>query len=133
MKKHLAAFATLATLAFGACAANPMVELETNQGRITVELFADKAPKSAENFVQYVKDGHYDGTVFHRVIDGFMIQGGGFDADMKQKSTRAPIENEAKNGLRNEPGTLAIGSPPPIRHSASAQFFINLVPNRFLD
>ncbi|MCK2095094.1 peptidylprolyl isomerase [Thauera aromatica] len=132
MKKHLAAFATLATLAFGAYAANPMVELETNQGRITVELFADKAPKSAENFVQYVKDGHYDGTVFHRVIDGFMIQGGGFDAEMKQKSTRAPIENEARNGLRNEPGTLAMARTAD-PHSASAQFFINLVPNRFLD
>lgn len=132
MKKQLIAFAVLAASALSTLAANPMVELKTNQGEIVVELFADKAPKSAENFVQYVKDGHYNGTIFHRVIDGFMVQGGGFDADMKQKSTRAPIENEAKNGLRNEPGTLAMArtaNP----HSASAQFFINLVPNTFLD
>ena len=119
-------------MAIPALAANPMVEMKTNQGEIVVELYADKAPKSAENFVQYVKDGFYDGTVFHRVIDGFMIQGGGFDAQMNQKATRAPIENEAKNGLRNEPGTLAMArtSDP---HSATAQFFINLKPNTFLD
>ncbi|APR04887.1 peptidylprolyl isomerase [Thauera chlorobenzoica] len=132
MRKHLIAFAALATTALSALAANPMVELKTSQGEIVVELFADKAPKSAENFVQYVKDGHYDGTVFHRVIDGFMIQGGGFDADMKQKGTRAPIQNEAKNGLKNEPGTLAMARTAD-PHSASAQFFINLVPNTFLD
>ena len=132
MKKQLIAFAVLAASALSTLAANPMVELKTNQGEIVVELFADKAPKSAENFVQYVKDGHYNGTIFHRVIDGFMVQGGGFDADMKQKSTRAPIENEAKNGLRNEPGTLAmVCTADP--HSASAQFFINLVPNTSLD
>ena len=132
MKKHLIAFALLASSALSALAANPMVELKTNQGDIVVEVFADKAPKSADNFIQYVKDGFYNGTVFHRVIDGFMIQGGGFDADMKQKSTRAPIENEARNGLRNEVGTLAMArtSDP---HSASAQFFINLAPNTFLD
>ncbi|WEN41727.1 Peptidyl-prolyl cis-trans isomerase B [Thauera sp. GDN1] len=132
MKKHLIAFAALASTALSALAANPMVEMKTSQGEIVVEVFADKAPKSAENFVQYVKDGFYDGTVFHRVIDGFMIQGGGFDAEMKQKSTRAPIENEAKNGLRNEPGTLAMARTAD-PHSASAQFFINLVPNTFLD
>jgi len=132
MRKHLIAFAALATTALNALAANPMVELKTNQGEIVVELFADKAPKSAENFVQYVKDGHYNGTVFHRVIDGFMVQGGGFDADMKQKSTRAPIENEAKNGLKNERGTLAMARTAD-PHSASSQFFINLVPNTFLD
>ncbi len=135
MKKHLIAFAALASTALtslGALAANPMVELKTNQGEIVVEVFADKAPKSAENFVQYVKDGFYDGTVFHRVIDGFMVQGGGFDADLKQKSTRAPIENEAKNGLKNERGTLAMARTAD-PHSASAQFFINLVPNAFLD
>ncbi len=108
MKKHLIAFALLASSALSALAANPLVELKTNQGDIVVEVFADKAPKSADNFIQYVKDGFYNGTVFHRVIDGFMIQGGGFDADMKQKSTRAPIENEARNGLRNEVGTLAM-------------------------
>ncbi|MCK6398401.1 peptidylprolyl isomerase [Thauera aminoaromatica] len=132
MKRHLLAFATAASLAFPVLAANPTVELKTSQGDIVVEVFADKAPKSAENFVQYVKDGFYDGTVFHRVIDGFMVQGGGFDASMNQKATRAPIENEAKNGLKNERGTLAMArtSDP---HSASAQFFINLVPNTFLD
>ncbi|MHB1374892.1 MAG: peptidylprolyl isomerase [Thauera sp.] len=132
MKKHLIAFATLVSMAIPALAANPMVEMKTNQGEIVVELYADKAPKSAENFIQYVKDGHYDGTVFHRVIDGFMVQGGGFDAEMNQKSTRAPIENEAKNGLKNEPGTLAMARTAD-PHSASAQFFINLVPNTFLD
>jgi len=132
MRKHLIAFVALATTALSALAANPMVELKTNQGEIVVEVFADKAPKSAENFVQYVKDGHYNGTAFHRVIDGFMIQGGGFDADMKQKSTRAPIENEAKNGLKNERGTLAMARTAD-PHSASSQFFINLVPNTFLD
>ena len=132
MKKYLFALAASATLTMPALAANPMVEMKTNQGEIVVELYADKAPKSAENFVQYVKDGFYDGTVFHRVIDGFMIQGGGFDAQMNQKATRAPIQNEAKNGLRNEPGTLAMArtSDP---HSATAQFFINLKPNTFLD
>ena len=132
MKKHLIAFALLASSALSALAANPMVELKTNQGDIVVEVFADKAPKSADNFIQYVKDGFYNGTVFHRVIDGFMIQGGGFDADMKQKSTRAPIENEAKNGLRNEAGTLAMARTAD-PHSASSQFFINLVANTALD
>ena len=132
MKKHLIAFALLASSALSALAANPMVELKTNQGDIVVEVFADKAPKSADNFMQYVKDGFYNGTVFHRVIDGFMIQGGGFDADMKQKSTRAPIENEARNGLRNEVGTLAMARTAD-PHSASSQFFINLVANTALD
>ncbi|GAB1425716.1 peptidylprolyl isomerase [Thauera terpenica] len=132
MKKHLIAFALLASSALSALAANPMVELKTNQGDIVVEVFADKAPKSADNFIQYVKDGFYNGTVFHRVIDGFMIQGGGFDADMKQKSTRAPIENEARNGLRNEVGTLAMARTAD-PHSASSQFFINLVANTALD
>ena len=132
MKRHLLAFATAASLAFPAFAANPTVELKTSQGDIVVEVFADKAPKSAENFVQYVKDGFYDGTVFHRVIDGFMVQGGGFDANMNQKATRAPIENEAMNGLKNERGTLAMArtSDP---HSASAQFFINGTDNDFLN
>ena len=132
MRKHLIAFAALASTALSALAANPMVELKTNQGEIVVEVFADKAPKSAENFVQYVKDGHYDGTVFHRVIDGFMVQGGGFDADMNQKSTRAPIENEAKNGLKNLPGTLAMARTAD-PHSATAQFFINVSDNDFLN
>lgn len=132
MKKHLIAFALLASSALSALAANPMVELKTTQGDIVVEVFTDKAPKSADNFIRYVKDGFYNGTVFHRVIDGFMVQGGGFDADMKQKSTRAPIENEAKNGLRNEAGTLAMARTAD-PHSASSQFFINLVPNTALD
>ncbi|NMG27449.1 peptidylprolyl isomerase [Aromatoleum evansii] len=113
-------------------AANPVVEMRTNQGIVVLELFADKAPKSVENFLEYVKSGHYDGTIFHRVIDGFMIQGGGFDGSLNQKPTRAPIQNEAKNGLRNDAGTLAMArtSDP---HSATAQFFINLVDNSFLD
>ena len=132
MRTHLIAFAALASTALSALAANPMVELKTSQGEIVVEVFADKAPKSAQNFVQYVSDGFYNGTVFHRVIDGFMVQGGGFDAEMKQKSTRAPIENEARNGLKNAPGTLAMARTAD-PHSAAAQFFINLVPNTFLD
>lgn len=132
MKKQVIALIALIACSIQAFAANPTVELKTNLGEIVVELDADKAPKSAANFVQYVKDGHYNGTIFHRVIDGFMVQGGGFDARMTQKPTRAPIENEAKNGLKNLPGTLAMArtSDP---HSASAQFFINLVPNTFLD
>lgn len=109
-------------------AANPQVEIQTNQGRIVLELYADKAPKTVDNFLQYTKDGFYDGTIFHRVIDGFMIQGGGFTPDMTQKATRPPIENEAKNGLKNDIGTIAMArtnNP----HSATAQFFINLVNN----
>ena len=132
MRKHLIAFAALASTALSALAANPMVELKTNQGEIVVEVFADKAPKSAENFVQYVKDGHYDGTVFHRVIDGFMIQGGGFDASMNQKPTRAPIKNEAANGLQNKRGTLAMARTMVV-DSATSQFFINVKDNGFLD
>jgi cyclophilin family peptidyl-prolyl cis-trans isomerase len=113
-------------------AANPRVVLETTQGPIVIELNAAEAPETVASFLAYVDAGHYDGTVFHRVIDGFMIQGGGFSADMGQKPTRAPIENEADNGLKNLRGTLAMartGDP----HSASAQFFINLVDNGFLD
>ena len=110
----------------------PRVKLETNLGVITLELDAQKAPKTVANFVQYVKDKHYDGTVFHRVIDGFMIQGGGFTADMQQKPTRASIPNEADNGLKNLPLTVAMArtNDP---HSASAQFFINIADNRFLN
>jgi cyclophilin family peptidyl-prolyl cis-trans isomerase len=118
---------------FSAIAADaPQVSLKTNMGEIVLELYPEKAPKSVENFLQYVKNGHYKGTVFHRVIDGFMIQGGGFDKDMKQKPTAAPIQNEAKNGLKNGPYTLAMArtSDP---HSASAQFFINVKDNSFLD
>jgi peptidyl-prolyl cis-trans isomerase B (cyclophilin B) len=108
------------------------VILTTNHGKIKLELDAEKAPKTVENFLSYVKSGHYDGTIFHRVIDGFMIQGGGFEPGMKQKPTNDPVENEAKNGLKNEPYTVAMArtSAP---HSASAQFFINIKNNGFLD
>lgn len=108
------------------------VKLATSAGDIVVELDAAKAPKSVENFLQYVKDGHYNGTVFHRVIESFMIQGGGMTADMKQKPTRAPIPLESKNGLNNDRGTLAMartGDP----NSATAQFFINVKDNEFLN
>ena len=109
-----------------------MVELHTNKGVIRLRLDADKAPKSTENFLAYVRSGHFDGTIFHRVIDGFMIQGGGFEPGMKQKPTLAPIQNEANNGLKNERYTLAMArtSDP---HSATAQFFINVADNAFLN
>jgi peptidyl-prolyl cis-trans isomerase B (cyclophilin B) len=117
----------------GSALAQPVrVELATNRGVIVLELSADKAPKTVANFVEYVKSGHYDGTIFHRVIDGFMVQGGGFDKDMKQKPTRAPIQNEAANGLKNEFGTVAMARTPD-PHSASAQFFINVKNNDFLN
>jgi peptidyl-prolyl cis-trans isomerase B (cyclophilin B) len=108
------------------------VLLTTNHGKIKIELDAEKAPKSVENFLAYVNAGHYNGTIFHRVIPGFMVQGGGFEPGMKQKPTKDTIENEAKNGLKNEPYTLAMArtSAP---HSASAQFFINVKNNSFLD
>ena len=108
------------------------VLLTTNHGQITLELDADKAPKTVENFLNYVKSGHYDGTIFHRVIDGFMIQGGGFSPDMRQKPTEDPVENEANNGLNNDRYTIAMArtSDP---HSASAQFFINVNDNDFLN
>ncbi len=112
--------------------ANPVVEMKTNQGSIVIELYADKAPKTVENFLQYIKDGFYNGTIFHRVIDGFMIQGGGFEPGMKQKPTRAPIQNESANGLTNDHYTIAMArtSAP---HSASSQFFINATDNGFLN
>ncbi|MBI2317668.1 MAG: peptidyl-prolyl cis-trans isomerase [Betaproteobacteria bacterium] len=115
-----------------AAADNPRVELKTSQGTIVVEIYADRAPKTAANFLQYVKDGFYNGTIFHRVIDGFMIQGGGFDRDMRQKPTRAPVQNEAANGIKNETGTLAMARTPD-PNSASAQFFINVKDNDFLN
>ena len=110
----------------------PRVKLETSLGDIVLQLDAEKAPLTVANFTQYVKDGHYDGVVFHRVIKGFMIQGGGYDEKMKEKSTRASIQNEAKNGLKNVRGSVAMArtSAP---HSASAQFFINHGDNSFLD
>ena len=109
-----------------------MVKLHTNHGIITLELDAEKAPKTVDNFLQYVRDGFFDGTIFHRVIDGFMIQGGGFEPGMTQKPTRGPIENEAGNGLKNEAYTVAMArtSDPA---SATAQFFINIANNSFLN
>ena len=108
------------------------VRLETTHGAIVLSLDAEKAPQTVENFVQYVRDGFYDGTLFHRVIDGFMVQGGGFAAGMQQKSARAPIANEADNGLRNQRGTITMARTPD-PHSATAQFFINVADNAFLD
>lgn len=109
-----------------------MIKLQTNFGDICIELNTEKAPISSANFLNYVNNGFYDGTIFHRVIDGFMIQGGGFSADMKQKTTLGMIQNEADNGLKNTRGTIAMArtSDP---HSATAQFFINVVDNSFLD
>ena len=111
---------------------SPTVILHTNHGAITLELFEEQAPQSVANFIEYARDGHYDGTLFHRVISNFMIQGGGFDTDFNQKSTRAPIENEADNGLSNDRGTLAMArtNDP---HSATSQFFINVTDNDFLN
>ena len=116
----------------GALAADPQVDLKTNMGTIRLELYPAKAPKTVENFLQYVKDGHFNGTIFHRVIDGFMIQDDDFDKNYKQKPTHPPIENEAKNGLKNDLGTVAMArtSAP---HSASSQFFINGKNNDFLN
>lgn len=109
-----------------------MVKLHTNHGVITLKLDAEKAPKTVENFLAYVEAGHYDNTIFHRVIGNFMVQGGGFEPGMKQKPTNPPIDNEAANGLKNKRGTIAMArtNDP---HSASAQFFINVVDNEFLD
>ncbi|MBT8094745.1 MAG: peptidyl-prolyl cis-trans isomerase [Gammaproteobacteria bacterium] len=109
-----------------------MITIKTNHGDISVELFDEQAPLSCENFRQYVKDGHFDGTIFHRVIPNFMIQGGGMDENMTSKQTRAPIKNEADNGLSNERGTLAMARTMVV-DSATAQFFINLSNNDFLD
>ncbi|VAW46875.1 Peptidyl-prolyl cis-trans isomerase PpiB [hydrothermal vent metagenome] len=111
---------------------NPQVLFETNLGTFIMELYPDKAPNTVKNFLMYVNDGFYDGTIFHRVIPNFMVQGGGFTADMNKKTTREPIANEADNGLRNTVGTVAMartGDP----HSATAQFFINVAKNSFLD
>jgi len=109
-----------------------MVKLQTNLGVISLDLDAAKAPATVENFLEYVKSGHFDGTTFHRVIDGFMIQGGGFAPGMTQKPTRAPVKNEADNGLKNEAYTIAMARTPD-PHSATAQFFINVANNDFLN
>lgn len=136
-RRHLlrmaAALSLSATLASPVLAADaPRVLLKTSMGDITVELNPEKAPVSVDNFLKYVKKGQYNGTVFHRVINGFMIQGGGMDQNLREKPTDAPIKNEANNGLKNEVYTIAMArtSAP---HSATAQFFINVANNRFLD
>ncbi|MBL0010743.1 MAG: peptidylprolyl isomerase [Nitrosomonas sp.] len=122
----------LISISLGVNATDVRVEMKTNIGNIILELYPDKAPKTVENFLEYVEEGFYKNTVFHRVISGFMIQGGGFDTAFKQKPTRPPIQNEAANGLKNEIGTIAMArtSDP---HSASAQFFINVANNGFLN
>lgn len=132
MKIRNALLVAATSLLCHAANAAPTVEMTTSVGKIVIELNAEKAPKSVANFLQYAREGFYAGTVFHRVIPGFMIQGGGFDARMSQKETRAAIENEAANGLKNTRGSLAMartGFP----HSATAQFFINHADNGFLD
>jgi cyclophilin family peptidyl-prolyl cis-trans isomerase len=116
----------------GALAADPQVDIKTNQGTIRLELYPAKAPKSVENFLQYAKEGHYNGTVFHRVIKDFMIQGGGFDKDMRQKPTHGQIKNESTNGLKNDIGTVAMARTS-VRDSATSQFFINTKNNDFLN
>lgn len=128
----VAALAVVAQGAFAEKGTKPMVRMKTSKGVIEVELYPDKAPKTVENFLRYVREGFYDGTIFHRVVPNFVIQGGGFDAEMRRKPTHAPIPNEADNGLKNERGTLAMartGDP----HSATSQFFINTRTNSFLD
>jgi len=109
-----------------------MIKIFTTFGEMTLELDADKAPKTVANFLEYVREGFYDGTIFHRVINNFMVQGGGFDTNMQQKATKAPIENEADNGLKNEFGTIAMARTMD-PHSATAQFFINVSNNEFLN
>ena len=133
-------FALVMTLCAAACAVsmaraegtNPMVLISTSMGDIKVELYPEKAPETVKNFLGYVNDKFYDGTIFHRVIGNFMIQGGGMDKDMKQKATKAPIKNEAGNGLKNDTGTIAMARTGVV-DSATAQFFINVKDNTFLN
>jgi cyclophilin family peptidyl-prolyl cis-trans isomerase len=127
----LCLFIFLSALQFNIHAA-PSVVFETSQGNFTVELYPEKAPKTVANFLQYVKDGFYENTIFHRVMNNFMIQGGGFERDLTEKNTRAPIVNESNNGLLNEPGTIAMARTMD-PNSATAQFFVNLVDNQFLN
>ncbi len=136
---RLLVLALILTVSFGAWGDNvraagrqPMVKLQTSLGDIVLELNPEKAPATVANFLQYVKDGHYDGTIFHRVINGFMIQGGGFDAQMNQKTTRAPIKNEADNGLTNDAYTIAMARTA-VPDSATSQFFINVADNKNLN
>lgn len=130
MKMLLVSLFTL--MSVSANAANPKIIIKTNKGDIEAELFLDKAPISVKNFLNYIEKGHYKETIFHRVINNFMIQGGGFDKNLKEKSVGAPIKNEATNGLKNEAGTLAMARTPAV-DSATAQFFINVADNAFLD
>ena len=134
--QRIAALLALSLAMTFACAQNPRVKIKTSLGSFTLELYADKAPKTVANFLRYAGDGFYNGTVFHRVIDGFMIQGGGFDREMRQKPARSPIENEAgvafKAGLKNDFGTIAMARTPS-PHSATAQFFINVKDNDSLN
>lgn len=126
-------FALLAILAsFTVSAADPQIEFKTNMGLITVELYPAKAPLTVANFLKYAREGFYNGTIFHRVIPEFMIQGGGFTPDLEQKKTRGPVRSEADNGLKNSIGTLAMARTPD-PHSATAQFFINVADNDFLN
>jgi peptidyl-prolyl cis-trans isomerase A (cyclophilin A) len=132
MFKQSLALLTATTFSLGAYAANTLVEMKTSMGNIEIELFNDKAPISAKNFEDYAKANFYNGTIFHRVIPGFMIQGGGMDANMVEKQTKAPIQNESSNGLKNSRGTLAMArtnNP----NSATSQFFINVADNDFLN
>jgi peptidyl-prolyl cis-trans isomerase A (cyclophilin A)/peptidyl-prolyl cis-trans isomerase B (cyclophilin B) len=126
------AFVAALLAAIPALAANPVVEIQTTAGNIRIELFADKAPKTVDNFLQYVKEDFYTGTIFHRVIPNFMIQAGGYDKTFNEKMTRGPIVNEAANGLHNEPGTVAMARTP-VPDSARVQFFINVNNNQFLN
>lgn len=129
---RILAFAAALLASCAAGAANPQVEMKTSMGTVVIELYRDQAPLTVDNFLQYVKDRHFDGTLFHRVIPGFMIQGGGHGPDFGEKPTRKPVRNEAANGLKNETGTIAMArtSDP---HSATAQFFINVANNESLD
>lgn len=129
---QVAFFVLVFGLSTAASAAGQLVKLQTNLGDIVIELNQEKAPQSAANFLGYVNEGFYNGTVFHRVIDGFMIQGGGFTENYQKKGTKAPIQNEANNGLRNDRGTVAMARTN-APHSATAQFFINVVNNDFLN
>ena len=131
-RRAVAALALALALPAARAESAPRVKLSTSLGDIVVEVYQDKAPRTAANFLQYVRDKHYDGTIFHRVIDGFMIQGGGFTPDMQQKPTDAPVENEANNGLKNDKYTVAMARTN-VPHSATAQFFINVADNGFLN
>ena len=122
----------LATSGTAMAAGKPIVTFKTNMGDFTVQLEPEKAPKTVANFLEYVRDGHYDGTIFHRVIAKFMVQGGGFLPNLQKRDTRGPITNEANTGLKNERGTIAMARTAD-PHSATAQFFVNVIYNRFLD